>query len=109
MSYKFTDVSEAAEVPNILNELGQSLMSNAGDSVHASDCGLDSRCGYIYLLEDGILVDSENARKSIEYYAGFEYINDDHRTTFGDYTLYSSEHSRVQDVIDWYNEKMCTS
>ena len=46
---------------------------------------------------------SRNTR-SLEYYGGFEYIDNEYRTTVGEITFYSSDHGRVSDAIEYYND-----
>ena len=71
--------------------------------VRADALGLDYRCGsaHISVNEDFIAV---SATYSIEYYGGFEYIDSYYKTTIGNITFYSGEHSRVRDAIEYYKE-----
>ena len=71
--------------------------------VNADHVGLDYRCGMVYIsVADDFVAVSGNY--SIDYYGGFEYIDSDYRTTIGNMTFYSGEHSRVRDCIEYYIE-----
>jgi hypothetical protein len=43
--------------------------------------------------------------RSLRYYGGFEYVDDEYIRTYGDYVIYSAETERVQDVIDSLSEE----
>jgi len=64
----------------------------------ASRLGLDDRCGIVWVDEDAIVAYTGSR---LDYYGGFEYIKEgEGRTTLGDYTFYSADHSRVADAIE---------
>ena len=72
--------------------------------VSAEDVGLDSRAGYLFVSTEEGWIASRNTR-SLEYYGGFEYIDIEYRTTVGEITFYSEDHSRVADAIEHYNDE----
>ena len=62
--------------------------------------GLDPRAfGKFWYCYEGIFI-YEHARGRLDYYGGFEYVDPDHVKQYGDYVMYSSEDSRVAEVID---------
>ena len=71
--------------------------------VSAEDVGLDLRAGYLFVSTEEGWIASRNTR-SLEYYGGFEYIGIEYRTTVGEITFYSADHSRVADAIEYYND-----
>ena len=72
--------------------------------VSASDIGLDSRAGGVYISVNEDFVAVSGGGKSINYYGGFEYIDIDQIITIGHMTFYSGEASRVRDCIEYYIE-----
>ena len=72
--------------------------------VSAEAVGLDCRAGYLFVSTEEGWIASRNTR-SLEYYGGFEYIDIEYRTTIGEITFYSSDHSRVSDAIEHYEEQ----
>jgi hypothetical protein len=75
------------------------------DRVTANDLGLDMRCGRVFVDRNEEVIAVECSR-SIDYYGGFEYINEgEGRTTCGSYTFFNTESSRVQDCFDHLNER----
>ena len=72
--------------------------------VSAEDVGLDHRAGYVFVSTEEGWIASRNTR-SLEYYGGFEYIGEEYRVTVGEITFYSSDHSRVADAIEYYNDE----
>lgn len=65
----------------------------------AEKCGLDSRCGVILISpdEDFIAVRKSDDRR-LQYYGGFEYVEEECRYVLGDYVFYS-EDDRVEEAI----------
>ena len=72
--------------------------------VSAEAVGLDHRAGYVFISTEEGWIASRNTR-SLEYYGGFEYIGEEYRVTVGEITFYSSDHSRVADAIEYYNDE----
>ncbi|MGZ8890314.1 MAG: hypothetical protein ACXW0J_02810 [Nitrososphaeraceae archaeon] len=57
--------------------------------------GLDPRsCYKLYIDDDCIIVDKRHD-STLQYYGGFEYVTKDHRQELGDYVIYLSGDSRV--------------
>ena len=71
--------------------------------VSAEAVGLDHRAGYVFISTEEGWIASRNTR-SLEYYGGFEYIGAEYRVTVGEITFYSSDHGRVADAIEYYND-----
>ena len=72
--------------------------------VNAPTVGLDNRCGYVYVILEEDTIAVKGSTYSIDYFGGFEYMDPCYRTTIGDITFYSGDHSRVRDAIDYYKE-----
>lgn len=68
--------------------------------------GLDPRAfaGEFFFNEDCVVV-TVGMNRSLRYYGGFEYIDDEFVRTYGDYVIYSAEHERVRDVIESLKEE----
>ena len=71
--------------------------------VSTEKVGLDHRAGYVFISTEEGWIASRNTRL-LEYYGGFEYIGEEHKVTVGEITFYSSDHSRVADAIESYEE-----
>lgn len=84
-----------------LDEIIESKME-AGLKIAAADCGLDKRCGYVWLFEDCIMCREEESRL-LNYYGGFEYIEKEYVHNLGSFVIYEAEHTRVSECILWYN------
>jgi hypothetical protein len=85
---------------NQVTDLATEFLAEA-KLVNADEVGLDERCGKVYVGNDFIATLAHNRRK-LEYYGGFEYIDDDSKFTIGDYIFYTDNHERVSDAIDHY-------
>ena len=73
------------------------------ERTRAERCGLDARCGRIYVGREGIAVDKHNDR-ILQYYGGFEYVDKDCRHELGSYVFYSTDDDRVQEHVEEYFE-----
>jgi DNA-binding PadR family transcriptional regulator len=51
----------------------------------------------MWVLRDVLITSAGNA---LPYYGGFEYVGKEHKTTVGDYVIYSNEDSRVNELIN---------
>lgn len=98
---------------NIL-ELIDDLYEKAGevisdmDQIKPEECGLDNRAGYrLYISPDAIAV-SKSGDRSLQYYGGFEYVDDEYRQPLGEYVFYLREDDgdgRVGGHIDRWMEE----
>lgn len=66
--------------------------------VSAVELGLDPRCGRAYVDEDCIVVEGDG--RSINYYGGFEYIDECDVRRVGDYVIYLATANRVQECLE---------
>jgi hypothetical protein len=88
------NINEA--VDNFISE----LKSIEQDQRTHEGMGLDPRALYNGWYNDDCLVILARNRRTLDYYGGFEYIEEEHVSCFGDYVIYSGEHSRVSEVLD---------
>ena len=88
---------------NLMNEINgkvEELIDEEFRLVKPEDVGLESRAGYnLFINEDFIAVGKGN-RRSLDYYGGFEYVDEEHVTVLGDYVFYSADDERVQGHLD---------
>ena len=72
--------------------------------VSAEAVGLDHRAGYVFVsTEEGWIAAVAGNVRSLEYYGGFEYVDD--KLSIGEITFYSNDSSRVADAIEYYNDE----
>jgi len=94
------NLGEAIEaIDNISQELiGEMTVTGA------EDLGLDPRSCYgnLYISEEGVAIKNRYDR-SLQYYGGFEYVDEEYRYEIGEYVFYSSDASRVRDCIQSYS------
>jgi hypothetical protein len=83
-----------------MNEMVEQLIDDEFRLVKPTEVGLDSRAAYeIFINEDNIAI-RKSSRRSLDYYGGFEYVDEEHVTVLGDYVFYSADDERVQDHLD---------
>jgi hypothetical protein len=66
------------------------------------DVGLDSRCSVTFYIPkemDCLIV--KGRTNSLEYYGGFEYIDQEFVTKIGQFTIYSAQCDRVADCLEY--------
>lgn len=83
-----------------LNKKVEAIIDEEFREVTPKEVGLDPRAGYnIFINEDYIAVSKGN-RRTLDYYGGFEYVDEEHVTVLGDMVFYSADDERVQDHLD---------
>ncbi len=87
-------------ITKLMNEMVDQLIDDEFRSVKPKEVGLDARTAYeLFINEDYIAIRKDN-RRSLDYYGGFEYVDEEHVTVLGDYVFYSSDDERVQGHLD---------
>ena len=73
-----------------------------GREVEPEELGLDERASYrkLVVMDDAIIARSESDNRVLSYYGGFEYVDSEHVTQIGRYTIYSADCDRVQGCIE---------
>ena len=84
-----------------INDFSDEYIEAKTKRVHAEDLGLDARVGTPYVGEDFIAVraNRENQRM-IEYYGGFEYVDEEDIRHFGNYKIYLNSSNRVAEHLE---------
>ena len=90
---------------NLITEINgkvEELIDEEFRLVKPEDVGLDSRAGYNLFINEDFIAVSKSNRRSLDYYGGFEYVDEEHVTVLGDYVFYSADDERVQDHLDQF-------
>ena len=98
-------IYETGMIEDKINEINESFSEivHKMDKVSADKVGLDIRAGYVlWVCEDGIAV-SRSVDRTLQYYGGFEYIDNEHRVAIGDWVFYSAYADRVARCLENYN------
>jgi hypothetical protein len=85
---------------NEINGKVEELIDEEFRLVKPEDVGLDSRAGYNLFINEDFIAVSKSNRRSLDYYGGFEYVDEEHVTVLGDYVFYSADDGRVQSHLD---------
>ena len=85
---------------NVMNGMVENFIDEKFQLVAPKEIGLDDRSSYqLFINEDYIAVGKGN-RRTLDYYGGFEYVDEEHVTVLGNYVFYSSDDERVQGHLD---------
>ena len=77
-----------------------------GAEVTGADLGLDPRALHRGHIVDDVLIVRKSADRNLQYYGGFEYVEDAARTTIGDYVIYAREgDERINEAFECFEEK----
>ena len=83
-----------------INEKIERMIKDNFTQTNAAACGLDVRGGYrLYVNEEGIIVKKTDDR-ALQYYAAFEYCEDEYRSEIGDYVFYSADDDYVRPAVE---------
>jgi len=88
------------ELISEINSKVDGLIDEEFREVTPKEVGLDTRAAYrLFINEDFIAVGRGN-RRTLDYYGGFEYVDEEHVTVLGDMVFYSADDERVQGHLD---------
>jgi len=74
--------------------------------VKPEELHLDNRSAYrLYVDEEYIAVQKGSDLRTLRYYGGFEYVDEEHVQAIGDYVFYHSEDERVAGHLSEYYDK----
>lgn len=95
------------QIEEIMGDLSSEHLIDLGYiRLNSCDVGLDIRAGTVFLDQDNEALIVLGSTKNIEYYGGFEYIEEAHtmKIQMGNQkiTVYLSEADRVQTCFDHY-------
>ena len=83
-----------------INKKVEAIIDEEFREVTPKEVGLDPRAGYnLFINEDYISVSKGN-RRTLDYYGGFEFVDEEHVTVLGDMVFYSADDERVQGHLD---------
>ena len=85
---------------NQINAKVEELIDEEFREVTAKEVGLDPRAGYRLFINEDYIAVSKGNRRTLDYYGGFEYVDEEHVTVIGDMVFYSSDDERVQDHLN---------
>ena len=88
------------ELISEINSKVEGLIDEEFREVTPKEVGLDSRAGYRLFINEDYIAVSRGNRRTLDYYGGFEYVDEEHVTVLGDMVFYSSEDERVQGHLD---------
>ncbi len=68
-----------------------------------NNCGIDPRAVHEMWYSDDCLAVRKRDRGVLDYYGGFEYVDEDFVLVAGDYVFYGGDYGRVKRVLDSLN------
>lgn len=93
---------------DVIDELNYKLECAINDlpKVRADKIGLDSRAGAVYVdVDNDLIITGHHNVRSLEYYGGFEYIDDEATMSVGEFKIYGIEQNdRVEDALEFYKQ-----
>ena len=93
-------MSALRELLSEMNSKVEGLIDEEFREVTPKEIGLDSRAGYRFFINEDYIAVSRGNRRSLDYYGGFEYVDEEYITVLGDMVFYSSDDERVQGHLD---------
>ena len=83
-----------------INKKVETIIDEEFREVTPKEVGLDPRAGYNLFINEDYIAVSKGNRRTLDYYGGFEYVDEEHVTVLGDMVFYSSDDERVQGHLD---------
>ena len=93
------------EITRRFEEIQAEIMEGLQELTDEQETAIEERfhnlfVGKVYVGEDCIALIGESTRRNWNYYAGFEYINDEYITSVGDLHIYNMDNERVFEVLE---------
>ena len=71
--------------------------------VNARELGIDERAGRVWIdVDNGLIIAGSGFVRTLDYYGGFEYVDDESVTEFAGYKIYHDSSERVMEALDAY-------
>lgn len=87
---------------DFLDGINESIRFRTAEMNHVKPeaLGLDRRCAHrVWVSDECIIVNAKDDR-TMQYYGGFEYVEQEYRVAIGDYVIYLADDGRVQRCIE---------
>ena len=97
MSYLFDKLNSLQWV---INQKVEAIINEELREVTPQELGLDPRAGYHLFINEEYIAVGNGRLESLNYYGGFDYVDEEHVTVLGDMVFYSADDERVQDHLD---------
>jgi hypothetical protein len=88
------------ELLSEINSKVEGLIDEEFREVTPKEIGLDTRAAYRLFINEDYIAVSKGNRRNLDYYGGFEYVDEEHVTVLGDMVFYSADDERVQGHLD---------
>ena len=96
---EFHSVDEMIEAVDMVIDRN---LSGLVTEVTAEQLGLDRRAGYCLMVTEDYIIVLDSNRSVLDYYGGFEYVDEDCVKQMGSYVFYSREDERVAEHLWQY-------
>ena len=93
-------MSDLYTIVNVMNDMVEQLIDDKFRMVKPKEVGLDTRSSYQLFINEDYIAIRKSDRRSLDYYGGFEYVDEEYVTVLGDYIFYSADDERVQGHLD---------
>jgi len=93
-------MSDLYTIVNVMNDMVEQFIDDKFQMVKPKEVGLDTRSSYQLFINEDYIAIRKSDRRSLDYYGGFEYVDEEHVTVLGDYIFYSADDERVQGHLD---------
>lgn len=71
--------------------------------VNTRELGLDERAGRVWIdVDNGLIIAGSANVRSLDYYGGFEYVDEGAVTEFAGFKVYDTYDDRVSEALDAY-------
>ena len=89
-------MNDINNIQDYLDEVNDNVAAYINKNFHhvpAADIYLDDRIGRVWIFPDErmVAVERGHSQRMLEYYGGFEYIEDEFKVTIGNWVIYKSE------------------
>ncbi len=88
-----------------INDFSDTFIEQNTKRVNAENLKLDYRCGTILVGESFVAVPMNGeSQRILEYYGGFEYVDEEDVRYLGNYKIYLNSSNRVASHLEWVKD-----
>ena len=88
------------DLMNEINSKVDRLINEEFREVTPQELGLDPRAGDHFFINEEYIAVGNGRLESLNYYGGFDYVDEEHVTVLGEYIFYSADCERIQRHLD---------
>jgi hypothetical protein len=99
IKFEHIEIMDTNDMLEHINDVVTQFIQAKFKEATASQLNLDTRCGSTFYVNDEYIVIPLSQKRTLDYYGGFEYVDQSYVKTLGDWVFYNNGDDRVEGHI----------